>query len=109
MEEKHKEQESQLPLNIGQCPNCGGTRRIANEVLQEQIKKGRMKKDTKAFLYNHQSIIAGPVGTWLSAPMVISFYDVCMDCGTVYCVNAQVKTAMQGGKMPQAGNQFSTS
>jgi len=94
-------------LNFTKCPNCGSERRIAYEVLLEQIEKGKMKKESNAFLFTHQSIIAGPVGTWLSAPVVISFYDVCADCGTVYCIHVEVKTAVQGGKTPPPS--FSTS
>lgn len=94
-------------LDFAQCPNCESTKHVANEVLQEQIEKGRMPKDSKAFLFQHQSIIAKSM-QWLSAPIILSFYDVCADCGTVYCIHAEVQTAIQGGKnMPGGG--FSTS
>ena len=101
MEEKPK------LLDINQCPNCGSENRLANEVLQNQIKKGKMDKTTIAFLFTHQSIIARPTG-WLSAPCIISYYDVCSECGTVYCFHAQTITAVQGGKISPP-SQFSTS
>jgi len=35
---------------------------------------------------------------------------VCVDCGTVYCVHAEIGTAVAGMKnMPKAGEQFSSS
>jgi len=101
-------EEKPTALNFTTCPICGSERLQANEVLQKEIEKGRMPKNSKAFLFTHQSIIAAGQN-WLSAPMVMSFYDVCMDCGTVVCIHAEVRTAVAGGKMPQAGTQFSTS
>jgi len=91
-------------LNFTVCPNCGSERFQANEVLKQQIEKGAMPKGSNAFLFNHQSVIAKP--NFISAPVVLSFYDMCMDCGTVFCVHSEVHTAVVGGKTPQAGNQF---
>ena len=96
-------------LDFTKCPNCGGERFQANEVLRRQIEKGAMPKNSKAFLFQHQSIIAQGQN-WLLAPIVLSLYDVCMDCGTVVCIHSEVRTAVAGGKnMPKAGGQFSTS
>lgn len=50
------------PLDFTKCPVCGSTRRIANEVLKEQIEKGKMPQSSHAFLFSHQSVIAKPVG-----------------------------------------------
>ena len=95
-------------LDIGKCPVCGSTRQLADEVLQHQIKEGRLPASTKAFIFQYQSIVAG--ATWFSAPMILSFFDVCVDCGTVYCIHAEVKTAVQGRKnLPKAGGNFSVS
>jgi len=106
MEEKPKA----FGIDFTKCPNCASKKKLANEVLLKQIEKGNMPKNSRAFLYTHQSIIAGQPGTWLSAPVVISFYDVCVDCGTVYCIHAEIQTAVQGGKnIPKSGNPFSNS
>ena len=90
------------------CPSCGGTRTLANTILQEQIKAGKMPKDSKAFIYQHQSLIAKATG-WLSAPIILTFFDVCSDCGTAYCVHAEERMAVVGNKMPPAGQGFSNS
>ena len=98
-------------LSFTKCPNCGGEHTLADDVLQKEIEKGRMAKETKAFLFQHQSIIAKPTG-WLSAPIITTFYDVCVDCGTVRCTHAKIGTAVAGGKnLPgmQPPTQFSRS
>ncbi len=99
--------EKPIALNFTICPNCGSERLQANEVLKEQIEKGRMPKESKAFLFQQQSIIASP--NFLSAPMVLSFYDVCMDCGTTLCIHSEVRTVVAGGNIPKPGQGFSTS
>jgi len=109
MEDKGGNMESKpTALNFTQCPNCGGERFQAAEVLKGQIEKGAMPKNSHAFLFQHQSLITQNQN-FLSAPMVLSFYDVCMDCGTVVCIHSEVRTAVAGGKMPNAGQGFSRS
>ena len=98
-------------LDIKQCPNCGSTRRLADEVLQQQIKEKKMPKESAAFIMPYKSVVA--MGDrWLSAPCIFSFYDVCVECGTLYCTHAEVQTVVQGGKPNpkyQAGKGFSPS
>ncbi len=104
------EEKPMFPINIDKCPNCGSTRRIANEVLEIEKEKGKIGPKVVSFLFQHQSLITDPAKTVLSAPIIMSFFDVCVDCGTVYCIHAEVKTAMPG-QTPggPAGQGFSTS
>ncbi len=96
-------------LGFPQCPNCGSEKRLANEVLLKEVEKGKVNKSTHAYLYTHKSVIAKDM-RWLSAPIVSTFYDVCVDCGTVWCFHANVKIAVQGGKsLPPTSMPFSTS
>lgn len=94
-----------LPIEFKECPNCGSDKRIANEILENEKAKGKTGKDANAYLFMHQSLIADPAKTILSAPLITAFFDACMVCGTVYCVHMDVKTAMpgMGKKMPPAG------
>ena len=94
-------------LHFDECPVCESDRRLANEILAQEVEAGKVPISTKAFLYTHQSVIAA--GTWLTAPMIITFYDMCMDCGTVYVVHSEVHKVMQGGKPPKSGGGFSSS
>lgn len=107
MERRKNVEEKGKPggLNFSVCPNCKGKRFQANEVLKTQIEKGAMPKEGKAFLFVHKSLIAQGKN-WLSAPIVVSFYDVCMDCGTVLCIHCEVATVVAGGKLPETGKQF---
>ena len=91
-----------------QCPNCGSEETISGEVLDDQIQKGKMPSKSHSFLFTYQSLIADQTRTFLSAPMILSFYDACVECGTVYLVHSEVKTAMPGSKqLPPT--QFSSS
>lgn len=95
-----------FPLNFTQCPNCESENRMAGTVLKQEKAKGKLKKEVNAWLFAHQSIVAGQPGTWISAPVITSYYDACVDCGTVYCVHAGLGTVVPGGKVPppQFGN-----
>jgi len=96
-------------LDFPNCPKCGSGRRLAGETLKVEVEKGKMPKQSNAFLFQHQSIIAKDMH-WLSAPVIVSFFDACVECGTVYCIHAETKLAVQGGKnLPKSGNLFSPS
>lgn len=95
-----------FPLTFNQCPSCGSENRMAGTVCKEQMAKGKLKKGTNASLFGHQTAIAGPVGTWLSAPMIQTYFDACVDCGTVYCIQASLGMVMAGGKIPNQPQQF---
>lgn len=92
--------EIKFPLDFKECPVCGSTRRIAGEVLEMQKEKGNIGLESNAYLFPHQSVIADAKRTFLSAPMILTFYDACADCGTVYCIHADVKVVVPGGKLP---------
>ena len=100
-------EEIKFPLKFKECPTCGSTRRVANEVLEKEKEKGKFKPEITSFLFPHQSVIATSPH-FLSAPMIVTFYDACADCGTVYCIHAEVRTVTPGVK-PSPPPQFSTS
>lgn len=86
-------EELQFPMTFTQCPNCSSTRRLAMEILQQEKDKGKIRDDvTDAFLSRDQSVIADNTRTWLSAPAIITYYDVCVDCGATYCIRAELVT-----------------
>jgi len=71
---------------------------MAKEVLESEHAKGKAKLALNAFLFQHQSLIANPDMKFLSAPVIMSFFDACTDCGTMYCIHAEVQTAVPGMK-----------
>ena len=97
------------PITFDKCPACGSTRRIAGMEIQSQIDKGRANPNTQAWLFNHQSMIADMSRTHLQVPIILSFYDVCVDCGTVYCIRVEKGMATPKVNMPQQGPGFSLS
>ncbi len=94
--------------NFTQCPNCGSEFTISGEVLDAQIMKRKMPDNSHSFLFTFQSLIADNTKTFLSAPMILSFYDACAECGTIYLVHSEVKTAVTGAKQIPP-TQFSSS
>lgn len=85
------EENVKFPLTFDQCPNCDSERRVANEVIQEQKDAGTAKESTRAWLFSHESLIADMGKPHIQVPVVLSFFDACVDCGTVYCVRIEVK------------------
>lgn len=81
----------QFPMEFTACPQCGETQRMADSVLQDLKDKGKARKDLKAFLYNHVGAVQDPTKTNLTVPVIYSFFDACINCGTVYCVHAEVR------------------
>jgi len=94
--------EIKFPLTFEKCPSCGSTRRIAGEMLKQEQAKGKLTDIKVTFLFRHQSLMANPSGRFISAPMIHSFYDTCVECGTVYCIVATVQAVMPG--MPKMNN-----
>ena len=90
-------EEIMFPVEHKECPNCKGTRFIANEVLKGEKKKGKAGPTITAFIFQHKSIIVDPTRTVLSAPIILSRFDICVNCGVVVCVSAQL-----GSAVPQA-------
>ena len=88
-----EEKELKFPLTWSKCPNCGSTRRIAGEIIEQERKKGRIGEGVTAVSFVAPPImIADPRKIILASPMLMTFYDVCADCGTLYCVRAEMKT-----------------
>jgi len=104
------ENKEQPKLDIDKCPVCGSTKRLSKEVLESEHRAGKAMLASNAYLFRQESLISNPNMQFLSATVILSFFDACMDCGTVYCVHAETKLAVQGmGKAPQNQPPFSLS
>ena len=90
-------EEIKFPLHFTVCPNCGSTRFVANEVLKKEKEKGKISPNIQnAFLFSHNSAILDATRTVLSAPVIVTFFDSCADCGTVVAVHTELKTGVPG-------------
>jgi len=97
-------QEIKFPITFDKCPNCESERKLANEVLNQEKEKGKIGLEVSAFIFQNQSLIVDMRKTWFTAPMIITTYDVCLDCGTVYCIKVDVQTTTpQYRKPPEQG------
>ena len=92
------EEEPQLkfPLEFKECPNCGSTRRVAGTIAEQEKQKGKLAKEVQACIQQLTCIITDPRMIALQAPVIIAFMDICADCGTYYCIRAQLGTATPG-------------
>jgi len=90
----------EFPLNFDKCPACGDGRRLATEMIKEEIKKGKAGADARAYINKTQTIVVDQRRTWLSAPVLVSYYDICPNCGTYYCFRVESGVAMPQSKIP---------
>ena len=97
-------EKSEWPKQYDVCPNCGSKNRLAQSIADAQIRKGSARKDLKAWIVAHQSMIADMGRPQLSVPVLTTHYDVCADCGTFFCVGASIAYGVpQMGKSPGFG------
>ena len=96
--------EIKFPLTFERCPNCGGTRRLAQSILEQEKEKGKiLGEEVKAAIFTPPpTIITDPRAISLSSPAIVTHYDVCIEkvgdglCGTLYCVRADLGRATVG-------------
>ncbi len=80
--------------SFDKCPNCGSEHQMGAGVLEELMAQGKAKEGTRAYVFQHSSLIMDPRCVNITAPLLTTFYDICSDCGTVYCVHAKVEVIM---------------
>jgi len=74
------------------CPVCKGNNRLAGGVGEQMKKLGKIKPEETVFVNAHQSLLVPPSPLMVfTAPVLITYYDVCADCGAYYCVKAELK------------------
>lgn len=85
----------EYPKRFDVCPNCGSmVRIIETESMEEASKKGGvMSVEAKTGCLTTQTAIFDPSKVGVIAPKKISViaarYDICAECGTLYCVEVQ--------------------
>ena len=87
------------PKTFSSCPCCGSTNRFAEQETKEEIEKGHLKSSarvpvlvTRSQLFDFsdmQTILARR-----SFPVLVGFFDVCSDCGSIYCCEMQKATGV---------------
>lgn len=89
-----EQKEIKFPLVFDKCPNCHSTRTVTDEV------KGEKQEGLKQALTMVETPVATPVEMTLALPVpwVIAAFDVCAECGTLYCIAARVEKRMPPGR-----------
>ena len=89
-----KSDEEKIIAEFDRCPVCGGSRRFAESVANEQREKGLIGEGLKYGIYEMGGPILDPskvsqmlVGTMV--PTVTALIDVCLDCGAIYAVRLE--------------------
>ena len=94
------------PKTFSSCPVCGSIERFGEMATQEEISKGNLSIDSKTAIMISRTMLFNPKdsgGVILfrkEVPVLVGFYDVCCNCGCLYCVEMQKGV---GVVEPQAG------
>ena len=106
-----QQEDIKFPLEFTRCPNCDSDRRVASVVLKQEISKGKMPENSRAWITRLASAIGQPKIIGARVPVVQVFLDVCADCGTVYCIHAVLGEVAQAANPPKPnpGDRFSPS
>lgn len=87
------EEELKFPLEFNECPNCRGTRKVFNTVMEQEKAKGKIGEDAKGGTRTQMVIVADMRKTFLSAPALMITWDICADCGMEHCIRVDLTTA----------------
>lgn len=93
-------EEIKFPIEFKKCPNCGSTQRVAKILLDQEKERGKAGTLADAGAFMQQALLADPTRPFLSAPVLISLFDICAECGTAYCIRAEVRQATPQMKPP---------
>ncbi len=79
------------PKRFEHCPCCGSKERIIENEVKSEIEAGHLRKDAKIPVLATQAQVIdlqdkNILITRRQFPLLIGLYDVCSNCGTLYCV-----------------------
>jgi len=91
-----------FPIEFDKCPNCGGDKKVAQSVIDGLIEDGLAGEGLKGFAIVSPTVQGDPKRRQLLLTVLTCFIDVCADCGTLYCVRADLRkmSPEQGGQKP---------
>jgi len=95
-----------FPLKFDKCPNCSSTKRVAELVTQEEIDKKNLNPEARTPILVTRSVIADTQAsnklfvTQRKVPLLFAAFDVCGDCGTLYCIQMDKAEGTIGTQIP---------
>jgi len=101
------------PVRFSVCPCCSSPRRIIEKETLAEIAAGRLKVGaripalvTQSALYDPKS--ASSLLARKQISVMVGFYDVCQNCGLLYCCEMQKQSTVVDpqlqNKMPPVNN-----
>ena len=83
-----------FPLKFDCCPVCGSQSRVIEMEAKGEIEKGNLSEEVKIPVLITQTKIFDPSDKKLllakrQIPVIMGFFDVCANCGTLYAVELQ--------------------
>ena len=83
----------EYPIKFDTCPNCGSQSRVIESETNEQISSGNVKVGSRFALLLTRTPIFDSLNSAILAPrkipIITGYFDVCCQCGTLYCVEIQ--------------------
>ena len=76
------------PITFSKCPNCGSERCIVEIETNNEIEKGNLAPGVRIpILVTESHLIdkSKPLKEAKKFTALVGYYDVCADCGTLYC------------------------
>jgi hypothetical protein len=78
------------PVMFNVCPCCSSPRRIIEEETHAEIIAGRLKAGARIPAMVTQSALYDPKSMMIvlakkQVTMMVGYYDVCQNCGLLYC------------------------
>ena len=89
----------EYPKEFTKCPNCGNINRIIQTETNEAIIKGDLKEGSKIPVMITRTLICDPSalpkihGFKKEVPVIMGYFDVCSECGTLCCIRVEKGTA----------------
>lgn len=103
-EEKTQPKPLEFPMSFSKCPACGCPDTIGGQATQEEHAKGTLPKDIRLMvvtasmpLRDMRRQLPG-----LPVPVVFVHFDVCLQCGCLYCIGAEKKSVSMQAPMGRA-------
>ena len=75
------------------CPACGSNDKVIATETDEEISNKHLSVGTKMAVLITRTPIFNPKDAKILSkreiPVILAFYDICYDCGTLYCCEVQ--------------------
>ena len=88
------------PKTYDKCPACGSTQRLVAEEMADKLKPNQKA----AILVTQTPLINNDLVTKIIATrpvkVLVGLFDVCAECGLLYCFEAQIQQAILSNQQP---------